>query len=1008
MSRFVRSRGAVSRVASALLFACAALAVVVFPEGEAGGISAKFGFRPAQVPVEDLGVASDEYKNPLLCADLGGKVEKAPTGESICSEIDRNDTFCVVGADEAFPCRGLFKHVLLCNAAYERPALNPFFCGARCDASSEKARGGRCERFFPADEILPEAARTITVSGLTEGATGAIATLQAAIALSGPDLAEYGAFEIVNHRPADHPDSDWLIITVDGGNRLLEIHRDRRLGQGELARTVVAKSFCSIKEGVGAEAKEKCYPTFLTLAVEFSDVVARVDIPLASVVAEANRRVSIDVAAGHSGPGYQISLVDAAAYDLTGHRYNSAAHGYDAVNDIIVIDTPINPALGSLVAAVTADVVCLDANALCRDAELTVTAIFYPIVAEAQAPLSTPYKLFVGGNYVLPAKYRHETVSGAAREGTALALAGVNGYAGDLTELGVELTIDSGNIPVLEITGVRAPTALPVGEYTLTAGLTHETLLGTIFADIPLEILVATPSEQEYGLLGASPREVDVTVVGDYADAIFETAYSGRRNIGGSDPGALLLPEVQPDGLSLELSRNGLDLAVYPAVPVRAGATLGGVASVTVTVNRNYEALAQPLTVRVSALSRPGAVAVNGPAPYATGEIAVLGTGAYADAVFGKESGSAELDVDAAGRVSVITDIAAAGVHNMAVTATSAGFLGVARFEVELNVDVAGEVPSDLSIPTPARRVLRAVAPGYAGTVAFFAAARAGVTLETGDDSGLSGFSFVTDSGADAANSEHVSPAGFFLSVDADIASAGEVSVAAFEVTAKREESADTAIALEVTVSVISSPEQVELRTNATADFEHPLVLPAGYEYGAVLSVRAPAVDSVPQEFEIVNGKLTPIAGVARGFGDLIVEVEVTHPDFYGEVVLTVTVKTARVINPAQVLANRDVTVTVVSGYSGPGYQFPVSSEYTIVGTDYDSGAGVFGYDAETYAVEILSGNPVAGDNLTVEIAATVDCAGVATGECARETILLSVTFVPLSPLAQTDLNSGL
>ena len=1007
MSRFMRSRGAVSRVASALLFACAALAVVVFPEGEAGGISAKFGFRPAQVPVEDLGVASDEYNNPLLCADLGGKVENAPTGESICSEIDLNDTFCVVGADEAFPCRGLFKHVLLCNAAYERPALNPFFCGARCDASSEKARGGRCERFFPADEILPEAARTITVSGLTEGATGAIATLQAAIALSGPDLATYGAFEIVNHRPADHPDSDGLIVTVDGGNRLLEIHRDHRLGQGELARTVVAKSFCSSKEGVGAEAKEKCYPTFLTLAVEFSDVVARVDIPLASVVAEANRRVSIDVAAGHSGPGYRISLVDAAAYDLTGHRYNSAAHGYDAVNDIIVIDTPIDPALGPLVAAVTADVVCLSAGALCREAELTVTAIFYPIVAEAQTPLSTSYKRFVGGNYVFPAKYRHETVSGAARDGTALALAGVNGYAGDLADLGVELTIDSGNnFPILGIEGLRAPAALPVGEYTLTVGLTHKTLLGTIFADIPLEILLATPSEREYGLLGASPREVDVTVVGDYADAIFETAYSGRRDVGGSDPGALLLPEVQPDGLSLELSQNGLDLAVYPAVPVRAGAALGGVASVTVTVNRNYEALAQPLTVRVSALSRPGAVAVNGPAPYATGEIAVLGTGAYADAIFGKESGSAELDVDAAGRVSVIAEIAAAGVHNMVVTATSAGFLGVARFEVELNVDVAGAVPSDLSIPTPARRVFRAVAPGYAGTVAFFAAARAGVTLETGDDSGLSGFSFVTDSGASAANSEHVSPAGFFLSVDADIASAGEVSVAAFEVTAKREESTDTAIALEVTVSVISSPEQIELRTNATADFEHPLVLPAGYEYGAVLSVRAPEVDSVPQEFEIVNGKLTPIDGVARGFGDVIVEVAVTHPDFYGEVVLTVTVKTARVIDPAQVLANRDVTVTVVSGYSGPGYQFPVDSEYTIVGTDYDSGAGIFGYDAETYAVEILSGNPVAGDNLTVEIAATVDCAGVATGECARETILLSVTFVPLSPLAQTELNA--
>ena len=232
MSRFMRSRGVVSRAASALLFACAALAVVVFPEGEAGGISAKFGFRPAQVPVGDLGVASDEYKNPLLCADLGGKVEKTPTGESICSEIDLNDTFCVVGADEAFPCRGLFKHVILCNAAYERPALNPFFCGARCDANTHKARGSRCERFFPADEILPEAGRTLTVSGLTEGATGTIATLQAAIALSGSDLTDYGVFEIVNHRPADHADSDGLIIVAEGENRLLQIDGNKPAGSG--------------------------------------------------------------------------------------------------------------------------------------------------------------------------------------------------------------------------------------------------------------------------------------------------------------------------------------------------------------------------------------------------------------------------------------------------------------------------------------------------------------------------------------------------------------------------------------------------------------------------------------------------------------------------------------------------------------------------------------------------------------------------------------------------------
>ena len=837
MSRFTRSRGAVSRVASALLFACAALAVVVFPEGEAGGISAKFGFRPAQVPVEDLGVASAEYDNPLLCTDLGGKIENSTAGENICSEIDLNDTFCVVGADEAFPCRGLFKHVLLCNVEYSRPALNPFFCGARCDAATEKARGPRCERFFPADDILPEAARTITVMGLTEGMIGPIATLQAAEELTGQERTDYGVFEIVNHRPADHADSNGLTIAVEGEDRVLEIHADHRLREGELTRTVVAKSFCSVKEGIGENAKEKCYPTLLTLAVEFRNTTPRVDIPLASVVAEAERNISVAVAAGYSGPGHQISLVDAGAYDLTAHQYDAAAHGYDAANDIIVIDIekPIDPSQNPLIAAVTADVVCLGQDALCRDAKLTVTAIFYPIDWATQAPVNILYKSFAGADYSLPAQFVNNNNNDRAVDGTALAPVGVNGYAGDFTALGIELNINNNGFPALAFDSLNAPTALPVGEYTLTAGLTHETMLGTIFADIPLEVRPAIPRESEYGLLGTSPREIDITVVGDYADKIFEVAYSGRRQ-DGSEPGLLLLPETQPDGLVLGLSEDGLALTVYPAVPVRAGASLAAVASVTVTVNRNYEFLAQPLTVRVSALSQPDAAAVNGPAPYAVRGIATLGVGAYADAVFGKESGSANLEVDAAGRISVVTEIANAGVHNIVVTATSSGFLGVARFEAELNVEVAGDVPSDLSIPTPARKLFRAIGSGYAGTVAFFAAASDGVTLATGDDGDLEGFSFVTDSGASAANGEHVSPDGFYLSVDArHLASAGEVSVAAFEVTAKRAGSADTSIALDVTVSVISSPAQIPLNTNTTADFEHSLILPAGYEYGASL-----------------------------------------------------------------------------------------------------------------------------------------------------------------------------
>ena len=139
MSCFARSRGVVSRAASALLFACAAVAVVVFPEGEAEGLSAKLGFRPAQTPVGVLSASSEEYNNPLLCADLGGQIEGE--GGNVCSGIDLNDTFCIVGSSDALPCRGLFKHVILCNDGYDRPALNPFFLRGALRGDGKSPRG---------------------------------------------------------------------------------------------------------------------------------------------------------------------------------------------------------------------------------------------------------------------------------------------------------------------------------------------------------------------------------------------------------------------------------------------------------------------------------------------------------------------------------------------------------------------------------------------------------------------------------------------------------------------------------------------------------------------------------------------------------------------------------------------------------------------------------------------------------------------------------------------------
>ena len=77
------------------------------------------------------------------CRMLGGEVQiHSATGIRICSGIDANDTFCLVDSGDAYPCRGLFRHVRTCNDDYNRRALNPFFCGARCGA--QKAVGKDC------------------------------------------------------------------------------------------------------------------------------------------------------------------------------------------------------------------------------------------------------------------------------------------------------------------------------------------------------------------------------------------------------------------------------------------------------------------------------------------------------------------------------------------------------------------------------------------------------------------------------------------------------------------------------------------------------------------------------------------------------------------------------------------------------------------------------------------------------------------------------------------------
>ena len=173
------------RAASALLFCAAALALALFPEGAAGG--AVPGAAPAQIDQE---IRVTDYADPEFCRQRGGTVETDDNNQEVCSDVDANDTFCIIGSADAFPCQGLLKHVARCNDDYRRPALNPFFCGVKCEKQIPDspfpvlARGKKCEQHVTvagvvvsvAGVVLPPLTATIYAP---EGFASAAATVEA-------------------------------------------------------------------------------------------------------------------------------------------------------------------------------------------------------------------------------------------------------------------------------------------------------------------------------------------------------------------------------------------------------------------------------------------------------------------------------------------------------------------------------------------------------------------------------------------------------------------------------------------------------------------------------------------------------------------------------------------------------------------------------------------------------------------------------------------------------------
>ena len=155
--------------------ACVLSALAVYSVGEAQ-IPADLIAIPGQSPPQGYNSADPRFGAPELCKTLNGEITDADGGRQVCSGIDINNTFCIAGSEDAFPCRGLYKHVIACNNGYNRPAMNPFLCAAPCDAQTERALGDQCAVAVNFAEAVPANLQTVSYD-VSLGFSGAVHTV---------------------------------------------------------------------------------------------------------------------------------------------------------------------------------------------------------------------------------------------------------------------------------------------------------------------------------------------------------------------------------------------------------------------------------------------------------------------------------------------------------------------------------------------------------------------------------------------------------------------------------------------------------------------------------------------------------------------------------------------------------------------------------------------------------------------------------------------------------------
>ena len=212
----------------------------------------------AGITLEFAGETPD-YHSSDLCARLGGDIVQVTVGVlPVCTEIDTDGTFCIAGSREVFPCRGLYRRVLLCNQ-YNRPAKNPFICEAEC-LSGKFACGGECwsgeigaagripyvapgyvgdvfqaavTRTSPATVISGEGRFSISSSAFTVNATNGTVGVSAALSAGSEYVAVVSANLVCGGLSETFADDMWAFtITALAAQPVTTIYLEGRGGTG--------------------------------------------------------------------------------------------------------------------------------------------------------------------------------------------------------------------------------------------------------------------------------------------------------------------------------------------------------------------------------------------------------------------------------------------------------------------------------------------------------------------------------------------------------------------------------------------------------------------------------------------------------------------------------------------------------------------------------------------------------------------------------------------------------